>query len=142
MTHMRALRWMLGGMSAAVLVTTPMPHAAADTSALAVARLTALYAGPGVILRAVENCVGDTPDPWSDDAVVQFCAVKDVVGALGGPSSGAAPTAFVAMPNRYEFNQPLDCGTGGAVPDGKHDGCPGDGRCARYCAARSAWIHR
>jgi hypothetical protein len=87
------------------------------------ARLTALYAGPGVILRAVENCIGDTPDPWSDAAVVQFCAVKDVVGALGGPASGAAPTDFVATPNRFEFNQPLDCGTVGAVADGKHDGC-------------------
>jgi hypothetical protein len=49
--------------------------------------------------------------------------MKEVVGALGGPSSGAAPTDYVALPDRFEFNQPLDCGTVGAVADGRHDGC-------------------
>jgi hypothetical protein len=55
--------------------------------------------------------------------VVSFCAVKDVFGALGGPSSNSAPTDFIKMPNRFEFNQPIDCATVGAVADGKHDGC-------------------
>jgi hypothetical protein len=108
---------------AAALIGMPLPRAAADSSAAAAARLTALFAGPGVVLRGPENCVGDNSDPWSDAAVVGFCAVKDVVGALGGPSSGTAATDFVRQPNRFEFNQPVDCPAVGPVADGRHDGC-------------------
>ncbi len=54
---------------------------------------------------------------------MKFCAVKDVVGALGGPSSGAAPTDFVEAKHRFEFSQAADCDKVGAVADGKHDNC-------------------
>lgn len=95
-----------------------------NPSAAAAAKLAELYAGPGVMLRGPENCVGtDDADPWSNDAVMQFCAVKDVVGALGGPSSGASATDFIEMKNRFEFSQATDCDTAGAVADGKHDNC-------------------
>lgn len=95
-----------------------------SSSADAVAKLTELYAGPGVMLRGPENCVGlDSADPWSDPAVLKFCAVKDVLGALGGPSSGSAPTDFVEAKGRLEFSQPIDCDTVGSVADGKHDNC-------------------
>jgi hypothetical protein len=123
MTHVCGLRLVLAGALAAALIATPVPRAAADSSAAATARLTALFVGPGVVLRAPENCVSDNADPFSDTAAVSFCAVKDVFGALGGPSSGSAPTDFIKMPNRFEFNQPIDCATVGAVADGKHDGC-------------------
>jgi hypothetical protein len=93
------------------------------SSADAAAELTALFAGPGVVFRAPENCVNDQRDPYNDPTTLAFCAVKDVVGALGGPSSGAAVTDFVEAPNRFEFNQPEDCETVGAVADGKHDNC-------------------
>jgi hypothetical protein len=95
-----------------------------SSSADAVAALTALYAGPErVIFRAPENCVNDRMDPYDDPATLAFCVVKDVVGALGGPTSGAAPTDFITAPHRFEFNQPLDCDTVGAIADGKHDNC-------------------
>jgi hypothetical protein len=93
------------------------------SSATAAARLTALYDGPGVVFRAPENCVNDQLDPYTDRATLAFCAVKDVSGALGGPSSGTAPADFVAAPGRLEFSQPVDCATVGAVADGKHDNC-------------------
>lgn len=94
------------------------------SSADAAAKLTELYAGPGVMLRGPENCVGlDSADPWTDPAVLKFCAVKDVLGALGGPSSGSAPTDFVEAKGRLEFSQPVDCDTVGPVADGKHDNC-------------------
>ncbi|MBU3687415.1 MAG: hypothetical protein FGM25_13600 [Mycobacterium sp.] len=96
----------------------------ASDSANAAAELTQLYAGPGVMLRGPENCVGlDTADPWSDPAVLKFCAVKDVFGALGGPSSGAPPADFVEAKGRLEFSQPEDCDKVGPVADGKHDNC-------------------
>lgn len=94
-----------------------------NSSADAAAHLDALYSGPGVVLRSPENCVGDSADPWSDQAIVDFCAVKDVVGALGGPSSGDSPADFIEAPNRFEFSQPIDCGEVGAEADGEHDGC-------------------
>ncbi len=95
-----------------------------SASADAAAKLTQLYSGPGVMLRGPENCVGlDSADPWSDPAVMKFCAVKDIVGALGGPSSGSAPTDFVEAKNRFEFSQAEDCDKVGAVADGKHDNC-------------------
>jgi len=95
-----------------------------SASAAAAVRLTDLYSGPGVMLRGPENCVGlDSADPWSDPAILKFCAVKDVFGALGGPSSGAAPTDFIEAKNRVEFSQPEDCDKVGAIVDGKHDNC-------------------
>lgn len=97
----------------------PQPSRSAD----AAARLTALYAGPGVMLRGPENCIAEKGDPWEDPATISFCAVKDVFGALGGPSSGAAPTDFIKAANRFEFSQPTDCPTVGAIADGKHDNC-------------------
>ena len=100
-----------------------MASAQPDSSADAAAQLTALYAGPGVMLRGPENCVSDTGDPWTQPATVRFCAVKDVYGALGGPSSGASPTDFVEAANRFEFTQPIDCAKVGAIADGKHDDC-------------------
>ena len=93
-------------------------------STVAAAKLTELYSGPGVMLRGPENCVGlDNADAWSDPAVLKFCAVKDVLGALGGPSSGAAPADFVEAQDRFEFSQPVDCATVGPLADGKHDNC-------------------
>ena len=89
----------------------------------AAAELAQLYDGPGVVFRAPENCVNDKGDPYDDPATLAFCAVKDVGGALGGPTSGADMTDFVAAPGRLEFNQPADCDTVGAVADGKHDDC-------------------
>ncbi len=103
--------------------TIPAAIAQPESSADAVAQLDALYSGPGVVLRGPENCVGSTDDPWADPAVLNFCAVKDIVGALGGPSSGASATDFVEMPNRFEYDQPTDCAAVGAVADGEHDGC-------------------
>jgi hypothetical protein len=88
----------------------------------AAAELTQLYDGPGVVFRAPENCVNDV-DPYDDPRTLAFCAVKDVSGALGGPSSGAGKSDFVATPGRLEFDQPVDCDTVGAVADGKHDNC-------------------
>ncbi len=88
---------------------TSKPPAAPLPNRSAAARLTELYAGPGVMLRGPENCISDKGDPWADPATVNFCAVKDVFGALGGPSSGAAPTDFVKTANRFEFSQPTDC---------------------------------
>lgn len=98
---------------------------AATSSADAVARLESLYSGPGVLLRGPENCVGldDSTDAWSDPNVLKFCAVKDVVGAFGGPSSGADPRDFVEARGRLEFSQPMDCDKVGPAADGKHDGC-------------------
>lgn len=99
-------------------------RARGSSSADAAAALTALYASPeGVIFRAPENCVDENLHPADDSATLAFCVVKDVVGALGGPSSGAAPTDFIAAPHRFEFNQPLDCDSVGAIADGKHDNC-------------------
>ena len=93
------------------------------TSGDAAAELTQLYDGPGVVFRGPEHCVSDDGDPYEDPDALAFCAVKDVSGALGGPTSGAGKTDFVATPGRFEFNQPADCDTAGAVADGKHDGC-------------------
>jgi len=109
----------------AVACQTARPPATVQSnpSADAAARLTSLYAGPGVIFRGPENCVSEQGDPWADPATMNFCAVKDVYGALGGPSSGAAPTDFIKTANRFEFSQPADCATAPAVADGKHDGC-------------------
>lgn len=120
---MCALRLVLAGALAAVSIATAAHPAVADSSAAAAARLTALFGGPGVVLRAPENCFSGNADRFSDAAAVSFCAVKDVFGALGGPSSGSAPTDFIKMPNRFEFNQPVDCAMVGAIADGKHDGC-------------------
>jgi hypothetical protein len=74
---------------------------------------------------ARRNCVDypSTDSPWSNPAVVHFCAIKDVVGALGGPSSSAPPNQFIETPNRFEFSQPEDCPSVGPIADGKHDGC-------------------
>lgn len=95
-----------------------------SSSAKAAAELTELYSGPGVMLRGPENCVGlGSADPWSDSAVLKFCAVKDVYGALGGPSSGSGPADFVESKNRFEFSQAADCDTASAKADGKHDNC-------------------
>jgi hypothetical protein len=98
---------------------------AASSSAGAVTRLETLYAGPGVVFRGPENCVSLDPDAdaWADPGVLRFCAVKDVFGALGGPSSGADPADFVEAKGRMEFSQPVDCDSVGALADGKHDGC-------------------
>ena len=79
-----------------------------NPSADAAARVTSLYAGPAVILRSPENRVSEHGDPWADPATVEFCAVKDVYGALGGLSSGAAPTEYVKVANRFKFSQPTD----------------------------------
>jgi hypothetical protein len=75
-----------------------------------------------VVLRAPENC-GGSDDSWTSPDIVNYCAVKDVFGALGGPSSGTAATDFVATANRFEFSQPVDCNNVGPVADGKHDDC-------------------
>jgi hypothetical protein len=98
---------------------------AGGSSAEAAAKLTELFSGPGVMLRGPENCVGldAATDAWSDPAILKFCAIKDVFGALGGPSSGAAPADFVEAKGRLEFSQPLDCDKVGPVADGKHDNC-------------------
>lgn len=121
---MNTRRWLmvLAGIVAAALggiipaAGQPATPAGADDT---VSMLTALYAGPGVIFRAPENCVGGN-DPYSDPATLAFCAVKDVVGALGGPPSSAK---FIETPDRFAFNQPLDCATAGAIADGLHDNC-------------------
>jgi len=90
---------------------------AASSSAGAVTRLETLYAGPGVVFRGPENCVSLDPDAdaWADPGVLRFCAVKDVFGALGGPSSGADPADFVEAKGRMDFSQPVDCDTVGAL---------------------------
>lgn len=117
----------LGIVLMAVMLATPLAARAQDatpvSSAAAASELNALLAGPGVVFRAPENCVTDEGDPYQDDATLAFCAVKDVSGALGGPSSGAAAADFTAAPGRLEFSQPEDCATAGAVADGMHDGC-------------------
>ncbi len=115
----------LFGVAAAVslLSISPVANAEPDRSADAAAQLTALYAGPGVMLRGPENCVSDTGDPWADPGTVRFCAVKDVYGALGGPSSGASATDYTEAANRFEFTQPADCDKVGAIADGEHDDC-------------------
>jgi hypothetical protein len=116
----------IGGVSS-LLILTPAcsgSQEANSSSADAAVKLTELYGGPGVMLRGPENCVGlDGGDPWSNSAVLKFCAVKDVLGALGGPSSGSAPTDFVEAKGRLEFSQPVDCDAVGPVADGKHDNC-------------------
>ena len=107
-------------------VLVPMDTAQQTTPvdpADAAANLTALYAASGVVFRAPENCVSDQADPYDDPTALVFCAIKDVAGALGGPPSAAAPTDFVAVPNRFESYQPIDCATVGAVADGRHDNC-------------------
>lgn len=110
-------------------VTIPVATAEPDDSAAAAAELNALYSSQGVAFRGPENCDGDEADhedggdPWANPAAIAFCSVKDVVGALGGPSSGAPLTDFVEMPNRFEFDQPTDCDKTGAVEDGTHDDC-------------------
>lgn len=123
-THLRA---MLGAVLALIVLLTPVAALAQDatpvSSAEAAAELNTLLAGPGVVFRAPENCVTDQGDPYQDAATLAFCAVKDVSGALGGPSSGADATDFTAAPGRLEFSQPEDCDTAGAAADGTHDGC-------------------
>jgi hypothetical protein len=105
-----------------LLASVAARQAAPAGSAAAASALTALSIEQGVVFRAPENCV-DGSDPYDDPAVLAFCAVKDVFGALGGPSSGAAATDFVATPYRFEFDQPEDCDVVGAVADGAHDNC-------------------
>ena len=107
---------------------TAMADPEPSTSADAAARLNALYEGTGIVLRRPENCVGGigdprAGDPWADESILDFCAVKDVFGALGGPSSGGSPTDFVMAPNRFEFDQPVDCDETGPIADGTYDGC-------------------
>lgn len=110
-----------------MMLALPLAAMAQDatpvSSAGAASELNALLAGPGVVFRAPENCVNDQVDPYQDAATLAFCAVKDVSGALGGPSSGVSATDFTAAPGRLEFSQPEDCDTAGAVADGTHDGC-------------------
>lgn len=98
---------------------------AESSSAGAAVRLESLYEGAGVVFRGPENCVSldDKADAWANPKVLSFCAVKDVFGAFGGPSSGADPADFVEARGRMEFSQPMDCDTVGALADGKHDGC-------------------
>lgn len=62
-------------------------------------------------------------DAWADPNVLRFCAVKDVVGAFGEPSSGADPRDFVEARGRLEFSQPMDRDKVGPVADTKHDCC-------------------
>jgi hypothetical protein len=76
-----------------------------------------------VIFRAPENCVNEAGDPYDDPATLAYCAVKDVVGALGGPSAGGSVTDFVVAPHRYEYNQPLDCDAVSPPFDSLHADC-------------------
>lgn len=92
-------------------------------SGSAAAVLNALYEGSGVLVRAPDNCVNDAVDPYADPAILAFCAIKEVTGALGGPPSDSALDDFVPAPGRFALNQPNDCDAVGAVADGRHDDC-------------------
>ena len=108
-----------GPMASLAMAQEATPVSSAD----AAAHLNELFAGPGVVFRAPEHCISERGDPYEDAAAMAYCAVKDVVGALGGPSAGAAATDWVKEPFRFEFSQAEDCDSIGAVADGAHDGC-------------------